>query len=47
MALIEDNAAAKTTLMKYCGADKPVIDNLSLAATSEMMIEMLNQPKAQ
>jgi len=46
MALIEDNDAAKKTLMKYCGADKPVIDNLSLAETCEMMIEMLGQSKA-
>ncbi|MGE4064170.1 MAG: BLUF domain-containing protein [Rhodospirillaceae bacterium] len=45
MALIEDNAAAKRTLMKYCGADKPVVDNLSLTEACEMMLEMLGQPK--
>ena len=46
MALIEDNAAAKRTLLKYCGVDKLVIDNLNLSATCEMMLEMLGQPKA-
>lgn len=45
MALIEDNAAAKRYLMKYCGADKPIIDNLSLAETCDLMIEMLGPPK--
>jgi hypothetical protein len=46
MALIEDNAVAKRTLMKYCGADRLVVDNLTLSETCEMMIEMLSQSKA-
>jgi hypothetical protein len=41
MALIEDNAEARRLLMKYCGADTPVIDALDLAATCGMMVEML------
>ena len=45
MALIEDNASAKKTLMKYCGADKPVVDNLNLDDVCEMMFEMLGKSK--
>jgi hypothetical protein len=41
MALLEDNAAAKNILLKYCGADKPVVDILDVEKTSQMMIEML------
>lgn len=45
MSLIEDNDVAKSVLMKHCGADKPVIDNLNLAQVCEMMLEMLGKTK--
>ena len=46
MALIENTEIAKTILMKYCHADKPVLDNLSLADTCEMVLAMLGKQKA-
>ena len=45
MALIEDNETARKVMMKHCGADKPVIDNLSLNDVCEMMLEMLGKTK--
>lgn len=43
MALIEDNESAKKVMMKYCAADKPVIDNLGLHDVCEMMLELLGR----
>ncbi len=45
MALIEDNESAKKVMMKFCGADKPVIDNLNLDDVCAMMLEMLGKTK--
>jgi hypothetical protein len=41
MALIEDNQASRKILFKFCGADKPVIDDLGLSDVCEMMMAML------
>lgn len=42
MGLIENNAASKKILLKYCGADKPVVEYLSLSEVFEMMHAMIN-----
>jgi hypothetical protein len=45
MGLIESNSITKAILLKYCGADRPDVEQMTLADVTEMMLTMLGRTR--